>query len=371
MTTAELKESLGMIADLERDYYALGKIEDSLYKKIENFYIAPVEKTFEIYCRNRGYDTKIPQFSEIEKPPKPQEPKRADFNSENPYTLERFLVLIIAGIVFLPCIFILPLVWTHKKNEAAEKAYEAAMKEYYERKASYDKNLENQVQYRKKKKVHDEHYEKWQKEQENYKTLSACSKAKSEPLRLMLRKILQQKQNTYTVLREMYTTCNIYSKYQNLAAICSFYDYIAAGICTRLEGNDGAYNKYDIEMRMDRMLTKLDVIVDNLEIIRDNQNKLYSELCNVSRKINQLQSSLNRIENQLQQIILDVSAIYEQGSRQNVQLSMLREQTEKILETSELNKYLNECNQRELHYMNRMNYLAGHYDNPYGNYAPV
>lgn len=39
--------------------------------------------------------------------------------------------------------------------------------------------------------------------------------------------------------------------------------------------------------------------------------------------------------------------------------------------SSELANYLAECNQRELHYMNRMNYLAGHYDNPYGNYAPV
>ena len=39
--------------------------------------------------------------------------------------------------------------------------------------------------------------------------------------------------------------------------------------------------------------------------------------------------------------------------------------------SSELANYLAECNNRQLSYMNRMNYLAGRYDNPYGNYAPV
>ena len=50
---------------------------------------------------------------------------------------------------------------------------------------------------------------------------------------------------------------------------------------------------------------------------------------------------------------------------------MMNARIANLQKSSELTNYLTECNQRELHYMNRMNYLAGNYDNPYGNYAPV
>ena len=128
------------------------------------------------------------------------------------------------------------------------------------------------------------------------------------------------------------------------------------------------YNKYDVEMRMDKMITQLDEVIENLHIIQNNQNKLYSEMRGISQKIDRLQLSMNEIARQLDCVIAGLGAIYEQGERRNTQLATIRSQTEKLLESSELSNYLAECNQRELHYMT---YLAGHYDNPYGNYAPV
>ena len=80
---------------------------------------------------------------------------------------------------------------------------------------------------------------------------------------------------------------------------------------------------------------------------------------------------MGRMEGQINGILAGMGAIYMQGEFQNAQLSAIRSQTEKLLESSELSAYLNGCNHRQLSYMNRMNYLAGHYDNPYGSYAPV
>ena len=71
----------------------------------------------------------------------------------------------------------------------------------------------------------------------------------------MCQKVQMQRDNTQKSLQKLYSKCNIYYKYQNLAAVCSLYDSIATGICTRLEGPDGAYNKYDVEMRQDDYTT--------------------------------------------------------------------------------------------------------------------
>ena len=146
---------------------------------------------------------------------------------------------------------------------------------------------------------------------------------------------------------------------------------IAAGICTKLEGMDGAYNKYDTEMRLNHIVTQLDIVIENLEEIRNNQNKLYSEMLKANNTLRSMRASMGRMEGKISGILAGMGAIYMQGEFQNAQLSAIRFQTEKLLESSELNAYLNGCNNRQLSYMNRMNYLAGHYDNPYGNYTPV
>ena len=134
---------------------------------------------------------------------------------------------------------------------------------------------------------------------------------------------------------------------------------------------DGAYNKYDTEMRLNHIVTQLDIVIENLEEIRNNQNKLYSEMLKANNALRSIRASIGRMEGQISGILAGMGAIYMQGKFQNEQLSLIRAQTEKLLESSELNAYLNACNNRQLSYMNRMNYLAGHYDNPYGSYTPV
>lgn len=76
MLTAELKEYLGMMADLERDLYTQLKIEELIHKKMGEYYVLPVERTYEEYCKNHFYDTTLPMLPNGDAPIKPLNPKR-------------------------------------------------------------------------------------------------------------------------------------------------------------------------------------------------------------------------------------------------------------------------------------------------------
>lgn len=158
-------------------------------------------------------------------------------------------------------------------------------------------------------------------------------------------------------LERMYAYNVVFPKYRNYIMVSSIYEYICAGRCTTLEGHEGAYNILELEIRLDRIITQLDAVLKDLSAIRANQYTLYSCLKEANQKIDILMQEENRIADAMQ-------ALGTQSYEMNQRLGELQR-------SSELSNYLAECNQRELHYMNRMNYLAGHYDNPYGNYSPV
>lgn len=157
-------------------------------------------------------------------------------------------------------------------------------------------------------------------------------------------------------LERMYAYNVVFPKYRNYVMVSSIYEYICAGRCTTLEGHEGAYNILELEIRLDRIITQLDAVLKDLSAIRANQYTLYSCLKEANQKIDILMQEENRIADAMQ-------ALGTQSYEMNQRLGELQR-------SSELSNYLAECNQRELHYMNRMNYLAGHYNNPYGNYSP-
>lgn len=84
--------------------------------------------------------------------------------------------------------------------------------------------------------------------------------------------------DTQKELDLLYSKDIIYSKYRNIIAIASIYEYLDSGRCEQLEGADGAYNIYEMEVRLDRIITKLDVVINNLEQIKNNQYYLYSAI---------------------------------------------------------------------------------------------
>ena len=110
--------------------------------------------------------------------------------------------------------------------------------------------------------------------------------------------VCQKKQAEVQKLIDQYFRTNIlYHKYWDIIPICSFYEYIDSGRCSTLEGHEGAYNLYEQERRLDRILDKLDDIIWRLDDIRSNQTALYNVISSGNQKIDSLCGSVNAIEN--------------------------------------------------------------------------
>ena len=81
-----------------------------------------------------------------------------------------------------------------------------------------------------------------------------------------------------SALEQLYSADVIYPKYRNLVAVTMIYEYLASGRCSELEGPNGAYNLYEMELRQNIIIGQLSSILDRLEQIRSNQFTLYNEL---------------------------------------------------------------------------------------------
>ena len=115
-------------------------------------------------------------------------------------------------------------------------------------------------------------------------------------------KLLTTLNETRRVLNELYSNNIIFPKYRNMVAMCSIYEYFVTGRCSELTGADGAYNIYEYEVRQNMIINKLDIIIDELEAIKNNQYMLYEEM----RQTNEL---LRGVQNELASIYNSVSVI--------------------------------------------------------------
>jgi len=109
-------------------------------------------------------------------------------------------------------------------------------------------------------------------------------------------------ESTEETLKRLYSEAIIYPKYQNLIAITSIYEYLDSGRCTQLDGPDGAYNLFEMEVRLDRIVTKLDQIISRLDRIIENQHQLYLVVQEVTPQIERLANEVVTQTEQLNQI---------------------------------------------------------------------
>ena len=72
-------------------------------------------------------------------------------------------------------------------------------------------------------------------------------------------------------LEQLYGLNIIFPKYRNMMAICSLYEYISSGRCDTLEGQAGAYNLYEMELRQNVIIGQLEKVISQLESIKNNQ----------------------------------------------------------------------------------------------------
>ncbi len=91
--------------------------------------------------------------------------------------------------------------------------------------------------------------------------------------------LLVETQKTLTdcnlALDKLYSIDVIYNKYRNLIAISQIYEYFMAGRCEAL---GDAYNMFETELRLDTIIGKLDIIIEQLEEIKTMQYMIYKAI---------------------------------------------------------------------------------------------
>lgn len=91
-----------------------------------------------------------------------------------------------------------------------------------------------------------------------------------------------------TALSNLYDENIIFPKYRNLIAVSTIFEYLSSGRCSELEGPNGAYNLYEMELRQNIIISQLSSITRNLEQIKNNQYILYQEINNSNKIISDM-----------------------------------------------------------------------------------
>lgn len=167
----------------------------------------------------------------------------------------------------------------NKKKKAITQQNSLAYNEYQHTLERYNKELDNVREHNERvKQEYNKDYPAW--EQNNQENLALLSKHLS---------------HTKELLAKLYTHDFVYSKYQNLPALTSIYEYILTGRCDELTGPHGAYNLYEDEVRKDMVISQLNTVIENLEKIKQNQYMLYQQVKKISDETSIIKYELDAI----------------------------------------------------------------------------
>lgn len=117
------------------------------------------------------------------------------------------------------------------------------------------------------------------------------------------------------IKKAFYESGIVYKKYQDIVALSTFNEYLTSGRCDSLEGNNGAYNLYETELRANLIISKLDDIVVSLEKVKENQFYIYSELRNVNKEIKDMNSKMEKMAQTIEN--MENSILHIEMSTQN------------------------------------------------------
>ena len=112
----------------------------------------------------------------------------------------------------------------------------------------------------------------------------------------------QNRNETVRVSNCYYDKNIIYPKYRGLIPVASIYDYFKSGCCDCLTGHEGAYNKFDNELRMNLIISKLDDVLYKLDQIRNSQYMLYDAINYATQNSERLTNTVNMLANNMQSI---------------------------------------------------------------------
>ena len=87
-------------------------------------------------------------------------------------------------------------------------------------------------------------------------------------------------------LSELYQAGVVFPKYRNVIAINQIAEYLDSGRCESLEGEKGAYNLFESELRKNLIILKMEGINENLEQIKKTQYYAYEVVAESNNIIN-------------------------------------------------------------------------------------
>ena len=194
---------------------------------------------------------------------------------------------------------------------------------------------------------------KYENEMKYYNALSSEDKIRVEKelkrkeyINSVYTALYKKYKETEQRLDEMYSYGILNQKYwHNIAAVASIYEYLETGRCRSLEfdpttGDQGAYNIFESELRLNHIITNTEIIIQKLDQIAQYQAQLVREIRSANGQIQNLITATNRVSQNLER----------NG-----------ETLERIESNSEITRYNAQCSRQELEYMNFMNRINGRY----------
>jgi len=142
---------------------------------------------------------------------------------------------------------------------------------------------------------------------------------------------------TFAARNALYSYDIIFGKYRNAVALSSFYEYLISGRCSSLEGSDGAYNIFENEIRMNRVISQLDTVISSLEDIKQNQFMMYEEL----RSINESLDSLNYT---MDQALTSIRGIEANTIQMNEYMEHISQNSDVIAHNTAVSAYYSKIN---------------------------
>jgi len=146
-----------------------------------------------------------------------------------------------------------------------------------------------------------------------------------------------QSRKSFANLKKMYEYGVIDQMYwHDIVAIASFYQYFRTGRTKSLKfneetGDQGAYNIYENEKRLNHIITNTDTIIQKLDQIIDNQREIAVALRQAENKISSLNDNVRQISRNATAYLSEIE--------QNTAISAYNSERQ----TAEL-KYLNDMN---------------------------
>lgn len=240
-----------------------------------------------------------PKKKQINEPIKPFNPGEPDLHFNNILTIVSGIALVIGIIMhivndgdsFLSAVFtivggatfiggIYEYFKLSSQHESSKQTYEKQMQEYDIKLSEYKRELSRINK-------------SYPVEYEEYKEKVSIHDSKVADIMLQHTDMLKCLEKSINIVYEENV---IFPKYRNLVAITAINEYLMSGRCDKLEGPDGAYNLYEMELRQNIIIAQLSSIIDNLEQIRNNQYSLYEELQKSNYTINEILAETQRMK---------------------------------------------------------------------------